>query len=96
MTIITPAGKQNFVWSPKQSGLTKTAGTGTKQLSDKDLLYAAAKKVVKEFIKKNNNFYKGNLNNLRKFIKKLKTNKINYTSHQNYKNLEEHIVLGIN
>lgn len=47
MTIITPAGKQNFVWSPKQSGLTKTAGTGTKQLSDKDLLYAAAKKVVK-------------------------------------------------
>ena len=56
----------------------------------------SAKKVVKEFIKKNNNFYKGNLNNLRKFIKKLKTNKINYTSHQNYKNLEEHIVLGIN
>jgi hypothetical protein len=47
MTIITPAGKQNFVWSPKRSGLTKTAGTGTKQLSDKDLLYAAAKKVVK-------------------------------------------------
>ena len=46
MTIITPAGKQDFVWSPKQNSLTKTASTG-EQASDKDLLYAAAKKVVK-------------------------------------------------
>lgn len=47
MTIITPAGKQDFSWSPKQAGLTKTASKGSKQASDKDLLYAAAKKVVK-------------------------------------------------
>jgi len=47
MTIITPAGKQDFSWSPKQASLTKTASTGSKQASDKDLLYAAAKKVVK-------------------------------------------------
>jgi len=46
MTLITPAGKQDFVWSPKQGDLTKIASTG-KQASDKDLLYAAAKKVVK-------------------------------------------------
>ena len=52
----------------------------------------SAKKVVKEFIKKNNNLYKGNLNNMRMFIKKLKSNKINYNSHQNYKNLEKHIL----
>jgi len=47
MTIITPAGKQDFSWSPKQAGLTKTAAKGAQQASDKDLLYAAEKKVVK-------------------------------------------------
>lgn len=48
MTIITPAGKQDFVWSPKSGQMTKTAGTGSKeQASDKDLLFAAAKRVVK-------------------------------------------------
>jgi glycosyltransferase involved in cell wall biosynthesis len=51
-----------------------------------------AKKVVKEFIKKNSNLYKGNLNNLSIFIKKLKSKKINYTSHQNYKKLEKHLL----
>jgi hypothetical protein len=47
MSIITPAGKQDFVWSPKQGSLTKTAGTGSKQASDKDILFAAAKKAIK-------------------------------------------------
>lgn len=46
MTLITPAGNSNFNWSPKESGLTKTASKGSKEMSDKDILYAAAKKVV--------------------------------------------------
>jgi hypothetical protein len=52
----------------------------------------SAKKVVNQFIKKNNNFHKGNKNALRTFIKKLKSNKINYSSHQNYKKLDNHIL----
>lgn len=48
MTLITPAGKRDFDWSPKEQSLTKTAGTGAKeQKSDKDLLFEAAQKVVK-------------------------------------------------
>lgn len=46
MTLITPNGNSNFSWAPKD-GLTKTASTGAAELSDKDLLFDAAKKFVK-------------------------------------------------
>ena len=46
MTLIMPAGQKDFNWSPKEGGLNKTASTGSKEMSDKDILYAAAKKVV--------------------------------------------------
>ena len=48
MTIITPAGKMNFDWSPKdKETLTKLASSGAVVKSDKDILFDAAKKVVK-------------------------------------------------
>ena len=46
MSIITPAGNMNFDWSPNQEALVRTAATGKKEATDKDALYAAAKKVV--------------------------------------------------
>lgn len=46
MAVITPVGS-NFDWSPKSEKLTKTASTGAKAPTDKDLLYEAAKKAVK-------------------------------------------------
>jgi hypothetical protein len=45
MAIITPVGSE-FDWSPKQK-VVKTASTKEQPKSDKDLLYEAAKKVVK-------------------------------------------------
>jgi hypothetical protein len=48
MTIITPAGKNDFQWSPREDALVKTASTGEKApKSDRDILYEIAKKVVK-------------------------------------------------
>lgn len=47
MTLITPAGKMNFDWSPKGNDLTKTASTGTQPKTDKDILFEAAQKFVK-------------------------------------------------
>lgn len=46
MSIITPAGNMTFDWSPNQEALVRTAATGKKEATDKDALYAAAKKVV--------------------------------------------------
>jgi hypothetical protein len=49
MAIITPVGKMNFDWSPEESTkVVKTASANgkTKTVTDKDLLYLAAKKVV--------------------------------------------------
>jgi len=49
MAIITPVGKMNFNWSPEESTkVVKTASSNgkTKSVTDKDLLYLAAKKVV--------------------------------------------------
>jgi len=49
MAVITPVGKSDFDWSPKDSAeMVKTASTGSKE-TDKDALYAAAKKVMAEF-----------------------------------------------
>lgn len=47
MRLITPAGKMDFNWSPKEQDLVKTASTGEVQRSDKDALYEAAKKHLK-------------------------------------------------
>lgn len=47
MTIITPAGKMDFDWSPKEKNLVKTASKGEVQKSDKDILFEAAKRVIK-------------------------------------------------
>jgi hypothetical protein len=46
MALITPVGKSQFDWSPKSTSLNKTASTGSAEPSDKDLLFALAKKVV--------------------------------------------------
>lgn len=50
MTMITPAGKENFNWSPKLGQeLQRTASTdknGKEEKTDKDFLYAAAKKIL--------------------------------------------------
>jgi len=49
MAIITPVGKMNFDWSPEESTkVVKTASANgkTKTVTDKDLLYLAAKKVI--------------------------------------------------
>ena len=51
MTQITPVGKSNFRWSPKEDdALVKTASSDSEQVeqpdTDKDALYAAAKTVV--------------------------------------------------
>jgi hypothetical protein len=49
MAIITPVGKMNFDWSPEENAkVVKTASTNgeTKIVTDKDLLYLAAKKVI--------------------------------------------------
>ena len=47
MTLITPAGKMDFEWSPKDKSLTKTASTEQAPKSDKDVLFEAAQKIVK-------------------------------------------------
>lgn len=47
MTIVMPSGYSNFNWSPKKTGLTKTASTGETEKTDKDLLFEAAAKFVK-------------------------------------------------
>lgn len=46
MAVITPMG-MDFDWSPKEKELVKTASTKAPAKTDKDLLYEAAKKVVK-------------------------------------------------
>ena len=46
MSLITPAGNMNFDWSPNHEALVRTASSGKNEATDKDALYAAAKKVV--------------------------------------------------
>lgn len=51
MAVITPAGRLDFNWVPKDksSGMNKTASSNndeTQETSDKDLMYSLAKKVI--------------------------------------------------
>tara|TARA_B110000196_G_scaffold190071_1_gene162800 strand:+ start:1205 stop:2359 length:1155 start_codon:yes stop_codon:yes gene_type:complete len=55
----------------------------------------SAKKVIEEFSNKNLDFYSGNLLNLKKVLKKIKSNEINSMSGSNYKELEKEITLNM-
>lgn len=46
MSLITPAGKSDFDWVPKDLGLQKVASSGKKPIDDREALFDAAKRFL--------------------------------------------------